>query len=1191
MKTRLILKSFQSPGDVVMLTASVRDLHKAYPGQYEIDVRTSAPDLWENNPHLVSLDEKDPKVRCIDMHYPLIHESNQRPFHFIHGYIQFLESQLGVRIPVTDFRGDIHLSLAERHPPETIAGIAIPRRYWVVVAGGKFDFTAKWWNPKSYQQVVDHFSPDVSFVQCGEAGHWHPPLQGATNLVGKTSLRELIWLIHHADGVLCPVTLAMHLAAAVEPPADRRWKIRPCVVVAGGREPPNWEAYPGHRHLSTVGTLSCCADGGCWKSRCQLVGDGDTKDRTNRCEQPVAISDTLAIPRCMEMITAEDVIRNMSLYLNGDLGIGEVVASSPKLSINPQHKRDSAPKSEPPAKRRFCLSVAGRPEELVSLGVVVNHLRHYFPQCEINIIGSPTAETWKNLLGIPSCSEQAAIAPQVHHLNGAGEPVVAAGMSNTQATRWLLDQLHLSPIEDLSRVRLQPSQVEMPGLPETLTRLLNGQQAGRKLPIIVWLEKSRLPEDSIATTLEKLASQDQEGIVLRLRVSETSRAEVAVQLPSSDGTVQEQTVALDCMSQILSLLEQADVVLCRDSPLCSLPLAVQTPTVCLWEKAMPWNVVEPYPCAVHLVSGTESEASPALKNRYRARVTDSPADDLWKAVQECVHLTSNANQPEVMEESPMSVREPDPVATLQAEPTPVPNPPEDLPEPQVPEQTYTTVSFFHGLGDAANFARLIPLYVRRGHRIGVHCTPDKEILFRAAGATIVDSAEYEHPWGYPPVDVSTAHDAEHEGHKAAWNISQHPLPNIGEKEQLWPEYCASQVRVSSLVPVKEREFVRAWLAQLPRPITLLHTKGNTAQSVKSLPDTVTSQFYREFLDRAEGSLVLLDWDNRVPRLSTYRVRHLQDMSGGCSAERMFALMEEADLMIGVDSGPLHAAGLTDTPRVGIWMPGHYPARYTLPDARQLNLVLDGKTHAWNRFRRVPWNIVEQPGSQWDAAWLAQQAVRMLAPKAYLSNIQAGVDVQLQHWVRTLCAGDRRKISETYTDRNCSFDKLLREATRRFSQPMFVETGTIRAEEDWAGAGFSSYLFGLYLKHRGGTLHSVDLSPSNCQFASTWTRVYGDTVHVHQQDSVTFLKQFQHPIDVLYLDSLDTTEPRHAEHALHETLAALPRLHDRSLILFDDTPWRDGAFVGKGARAVPWLLDHGWKILFAGYQVLLEREKS
>ena len=43
---RLILSNRQSPGDVLMLPAAVRDLHRSYPGQFETDVRTSCPALW-----------------------------------------------------------------------------------------------------------------------------------------------------------------------------------------------------------------------------------------------------------------------------------------------------------------------------------------------------------------------------------------------------------------------------------------------------------------------------------------------------------------------------------------------------------------------------------------------------------------------------------------------------------------------------------------------------------------------------------------------------------------------------------------------------------------------------------------------------------------------------------------------------------------------------------------------------------------------------------------------------------------------------------------------------------------------------------------------------------------------------------------------------------------------------------------
>ncbi len=298
-----------------MLTAAVRDLHRCAPGEFITDVRTSAPGLWEYNSWLTPLDPDAPDVETIECHYPLIHESNQRPYHFIHGFHQFLSEKLGVEITPTIFKGDIHISQKEKtwfSQVEEITGENTP--FWIVVAGGKSDFTIKWWDTARYQEVVDHFRDRILFVQVGEDNHHHKPLKTVIDLRGKTDLRQLVRLVFHAQGVLCPVTLLMHLAAAVElkkaPPLNR-----PCVVVAGGREPVHWEAYPHHQFLHTIGALACCDNGGCWKSRTRPLGDGDEKDLPkNLCVDVVN-----HLPRCMDMITAKDVIERIELYFRGGI--------------------------------------------------------------------------------------------------------------------------------------------------------------------------------------------------------------------------------------------------------------------------------------------------------------------------------------------------------------------------------------------------------------------------------------------------------------------------------------------------------------------------------------------------------------------------------------------------------------------------------------------------------------------------------------------------------------------------------------------------------------------------------------------------------------------------------------------------------------------------------------------------------
>lgn len=335
-----------------MLTAAVRDLHRQYPGQFLTAVSTSAGSLWQHNPHIVPLAAMHPGVQEILCEYPLIHQSNTGPWHFIHAFHQDLGRKLQLHLTPTEFRGDIHLSAPEKgwmSQVQELTREAVP--FWILVAGGKFDFTAKWWDPRRVQAVVDHFRGRLLFVQVGEGSHHHPDLQGVLDLRGKTNTRQLVRLMHHAQGAVCPVTFVMHLAAAVEtrPPCAAypkgMPKNRPCVVIAGGREPAQWEAYPHHQYIHTNGALWCCDHGGCWKARVVPLGDGDEKDQ-NLCLDVVELSSgrrrpgvewaqlgvqaspldpaqptrTRAVeylPRCLDMITADEVIRRIESYFAG----------------------------------------------------------------------------------------------------------------------------------------------------------------------------------------------------------------------------------------------------------------------------------------------------------------------------------------------------------------------------------------------------------------------------------------------------------------------------------------------------------------------------------------------------------------------------------------------------------------------------------------------------------------------------------------------------------------------------------------------------------------------------------------------------------------------------------------------------------------------------------------------------------
>jgi len=313
--TKVIFKNSLSPGDIIVLTALIRDIHQIYPNMFKTDVRTTCKEIWENNPYLTPLNEDDDVIIC-DIKYPLIHNSNQRAYHFIHGYIDHFNKKTGLNVYPTEFKGDIHISDKEKgwiSQVEEITGGKEP--FWIVVSGGKYDYTAKWWNPHRMQEVVNYFKDEITFVQVGEKNHNHPELKNVINLVGKTDLRQMIRLMYHSAGVICPVTMHMHLAAATE----CYWRPkRPCIVIAGGREGTQWEMYPNHQYLHTVGMLPCCTGGGCWKSRVIPLSDGDKKKNESLCLHPTLSEGDIYIPKCLDMITEFDVIKAVERYLEYD---------------------------------------------------------------------------------------------------------------------------------------------------------------------------------------------------------------------------------------------------------------------------------------------------------------------------------------------------------------------------------------------------------------------------------------------------------------------------------------------------------------------------------------------------------------------------------------------------------------------------------------------------------------------------------------------------------------------------------------------------------------------------------------------------------------------------------------------------------------------------------------------------------
>ena len=289
----ILLQTDQAPGDAVVMTAAIYSLHRAHPGRYLTAVDSKWPDVFAHNPDVVPAVAGMSELR---MHYPAIHQSNERGIHFMQGWTEHLERALGIRIPLATNRPRLYFDNA---PPPV-------EDFWLVCSGGKSDFTNKLWGRDRYQEVVDLLSGKVRFVQVGDNLNDHPLLFGTENMVGRTTLRQLFDLTRQARGVLCGVSLLMHVAAALEKPA---------VVVAGGREPVSWNSYPRQQYVHTVGALPCRdvqkhVGQACWRSRVVPLGDSAVLDK-DACERPVD-----GVPECMRMITPGSVAELILRYNN-----------------------------------------------------------------------------------------------------------------------------------------------------------------------------------------------------------------------------------------------------------------------------------------------------------------------------------------------------------------------------------------------------------------------------------------------------------------------------------------------------------------------------------------------------------------------------------------------------------------------------------------------------------------------------------------------------------------------------------------------------------------------------------------------------------------------------------------------------------------------------------------------------------
>lgn len=329
----LILKHRHGLGDTLVLSGLIRDIQKCYPGRFRVDTFVNGKSILQNNPYLTRLlgtpAEKGARWISCDYGKGIIHVSRRETVHFLNYFIRDFNQQTGLNVQLTKPTPDWFFSEEEKVRVSD-------DRYWVINAGGKSDITAKFWSFAKYQRVVDMLRErGIACVQIGgrtssKSTHIHTPLARCVDKIGQTGIRDLGRLIRDSEGVICGITFAMHLAAAVE---------RPCVVLGGAFEAWWWEAYVRenrglgdcaqqikypHQYLHSIRQLPCCAEQHCGIQKVYTLGAQPTRGRF--CTRPVHYPER-SIAACMDLITPEHVVNAVMQYYDNSL---------PPITVVPQ---------------------------------------------------------------------------------------------------------------------------------------------------------------------------------------------------------------------------------------------------------------------------------------------------------------------------------------------------------------------------------------------------------------------------------------------------------------------------------------------------------------------------------------------------------------------------------------------------------------------------------------------------------------------------------------------------------------------------------------------------------------------------------------------------------------------------------------------------------------------------------------
>jgi ADP-heptose:LPS heptosyltransferase len=260
-------------GDDLLCTAVAHELKKRTTGK--IVMFSKYPSLFEESPDVSAVyDLGYPTIgrrrrwgySSIIPQYASYDAATDRDINPSAHFIETMCRMAGIK-GVIELRSHIYLRSREMEKGRLYPSQA------VIHSAGLASMKNKQWPTERYQAVADDLRKDVRWIQLGLAED--PPILGALDLRGRTTLRETAAILANSKIFLGEAGFLMHLARAVETRA---------VIVYGGREDSMVSGYRANENI--VGHTPCSP---CWqRTRC---------DYGHECMRIIGVDEVVAAVR------------------------------------------------------------------------------------------------------------------------------------------------------------------------------------------------------------------------------------------------------------------------------------------------------------------------------------------------------------------------------------------------------------------------------------------------------------------------------------------------------------------------------------------------------------------------------------------------------------------------------------------------------------------------------------------------------------------------------------------------------------------------------------------------------------------------------------------------------------------------------------------------------------------------------